>query len=176
LTDLKRATAPVFLIYAGIIHAIGLSLLLPMIITLPGQGSMFAPKDISVDVELDPAKPDRDITSAVSAPKVVKEAAIDAGPPPEQPDSAANAPGNIANLLPPEVEQDTKLDAVKAPAPQAKGKEKAKSNNAKPATTVKKPVAQRRPTLRRPAKKDKIMPFGGAMSGLFTPGAPAKRR
>jgi uncharacterized membrane protein len=42
--DLKRITVPVFLIYAGVIHAIGLALLLPMIVTLPGPGSMITPQ------------------------------------------------------------------------------------------------------------------------------------
>ena len=34
----KTSKVPVFLIYAGIIHAIGLALLMPMLITLPGPG------------------------------------------------------------------------------------------------------------------------------------------
>ena len=55
MIDLKRITVPVFLIYAGIIHAIGLALLLPMIVTLPGPGSMIAPKDTPIAVELDAA-------------------------------------------------------------------------------------------------------------------------
>ena len=53
MIDLKRITIPVFLIYAGVIHAIGLALLLPMIVTLPGPGSMIAPKGTPVAVELD---------------------------------------------------------------------------------------------------------------------------
>jgi hypothetical protein len=32
----RRSDVPVFLLYAGILHAIGLALLLPMLITLPG--------------------------------------------------------------------------------------------------------------------------------------------
>jgi hypothetical protein len=35
---------PVFLLYAGILHAIGLALLLPMLITLPGPGGKPAPR------------------------------------------------------------------------------------------------------------------------------------
>jgi hypothetical protein len=173
--DLKRITVPVFLVYAGIIHAIGLALLLPMLITLPGPGSMITPKGAPVDVEPDAAERDRDVTSALSAPpRSVHEAATDAALPVE-PDTAPDAPGNIANLLPPTSEEDMAADEIKAPAPQASGK--AKANNAKPATTVRKAVAQRRPTARRSAKRDvKIAPFGGGMSGLFTPGAPAKRR
>ncbi|MGA7457562.1 MAG: hypothetical protein WBW51_09655, partial [Methyloceanibacter sp.] len=58
-------------------------------------------------------------------------------------------------------------------------REKAASTGAKPAKSVKKPVAQRsgKPSVRRSARKDtKIAPFGGGMSGLFTPGASSKRR
>jgi hypothetical protein len=173
--DLKRITVPVFLVYAGIIHAIGLALLLPTLITLPGPGSMITPKGAPVDVEPDAAERDRDVTSALSAPpRSVHEAATDAALPVE-PDTAPDAPGNIANLLPPTSEEEMEADEIMARAPHASGK--AKANNAKPATTVRKPVAQRRPTARRSAKRDvKIAPFGGGMSGLFTPGAPAKRR
>jgi hypothetical protein len=34
----KQSNVPVFLIYAGLIHAMGLALLLPMLLTLPGPG------------------------------------------------------------------------------------------------------------------------------------------
>ena len=53
----KQSTVPVFLIYTGIIHAIGLALLLPMLITLPRPGSGSAPKTAAVDVEIVPASP-----------------------------------------------------------------------------------------------------------------------
>ena len=48
---------PVFLIYAGVIHAIGLALLLPMIITLPGPSSQTAPEAAAIDVEIILATP-----------------------------------------------------------------------------------------------------------------------
>ena len=73
MIDLKRITIPVFLIYAGVIHAIGLALLLPMIVTLPGPGSLITPKGAPVVVELDPAEADRDQTSALSAAKPLQE-------------------------------------------------------------------------------------------------------
>jgi hypothetical protein len=53
----KQSTVPVFLIYAGIIHAIGLALLMPMLIPLPGPGTGSAPKSAAVDVEIVPASP-----------------------------------------------------------------------------------------------------------------------
>jgi uncharacterized membrane protein len=40
----KQPNVPVFLIYAGIIHAIGLALLLPMLVTLPGPDGEIAPE------------------------------------------------------------------------------------------------------------------------------------
>ena len=55
---------PVFLLFAGIIHAIGLALLLPMLITLPGpEGeSAPAPEIPSVDViVLPPPQPLTDV-------------------------------------------------------------------------------------------------------------------
>ena len=67
-----------------------------------------------------------------------------------------------------------------SPEGEPPAKDKAKAGNAKSAKPVKKPVAQRskpvKPAAHRSAKKDpKIAPFNGALSGLFTPGAPAKR-
>ena len=51
----KKSSVPVFLIYAGIIHAIGLALLLPMLITLPGPAPSVAPQPAAIDVEIVPA-------------------------------------------------------------------------------------------------------------------------
>ena len=51
----KPSNVPVFLIYAGIIHAIGLALLLPMIVTLPGPGGDLTPQTSVIDVEIIPA-------------------------------------------------------------------------------------------------------------------------
>ena len=80
---------PVFLLYAGIIHAIALALLLPMLITLPGPGRepLPAPKAPVIDVLVLPppetltdAGPEQ--TSALpSAPRSVEESAPVAAPP-----------------------------------------------------------------------------------------------
>lgn len=51
----QQLNVPVFLIYAGIIHAIGLALLLPIMITLPGPGSETAPETSVIDIEVVPA-------------------------------------------------------------------------------------------------------------------------
>jgi hypothetical protein len=158
--DLKQINVPVFLVYAGIIHAIGLALLMPMLVTLPGPGSAIAPKVSSVDIELAPAEADSEQTSALpAAPQAGEDdAAKEAAP-------QAGAPADVANVSP----------EAEPPA-----KDKAKAGNAKSAKPVKKPFAQRskpvKPAAHRSAKKDpKIAPFNGALTGLFTPGAPAKR-
>ena len=164
----KQSTAPVFLIYAGIIHAIGLALLMPMLITLPGPGSGSAPKTAAVDVEIVPASPpaakveqDADQTSALSSAQqsAEEEAAVEAGP-------------EVANVSP---EAQPEGDST----PLAKTKAEA----AKPAKAgaAKKPIAQRsktaKPGVRRSAKtQSKIAPFNGALTGLFSPGALANRR
>jgi hypothetical protein len=173
--DLKRITIPVFLIYAGVIQAIGLALLLPLIVTLPGPGSMIAPKGTPVAVELD-AEADPDQTAALPAPPqpVEDKTALQAPPEPAAPepeaDAKPNLPAALANASPP-------AKPVLA-APRPKSQAKPGADNAGKA--VKKNTVVRRstkPAVRHSANKDtKIAPFAGGMSGLFTPGAPSKQR
>lgn len=181
MIDLKRSTVPVFLVYAGVIHAIGLAILLPMIVTLPGPGSMITPKGTPVAVELERAAAERDQTSALSSPKPMHEdAGLEAVPEPVAAAAKAGAkpdtPGPLANAnhtIEPQGRQETALTGEKPAIAAPQVKDKAKS------TSVKKPVAQRsaKPSARRSSKKDaKIAPFAGGMSGLFTPGASSKRR
>ena len=105
MVDLKRITIPVFLIYAGVIHAIGLALLLPLIVTLPGPGSMIAPKGTPVAVELD-AEADPDQTAALPAPAkpVEDKAPLQAPPepaaPPPKADAKPDRPAALANASP----------------------------------------------------------------------------
>ena len=78
----KRSDVPLFLLYAGILHAIGLALLLPMLITLPGP----EPKDPVFDIVVLPApEPLVDVgpehTSALPLrPQVREEQATDSVP------------------------------------------------------------------------------------------------
>jgi hypothetical protein len=172
--DIKRITIPVFLIYAGIIHAIGLALLLPMIVTLPGPGSLITPNQAPATAEMDAVEQDREVTSALAPPPprpAQTQAATEAVPPPQESDAKVDAPGNIANLLPPTTAPTPQPVETKAPAPQAKSEPK--TEDAKHAPTAKKPTGQYvKPSARRSAKKNtKIAPFSGAMSGLFTPGS-----
>ena len=177
MIDLKRITIPVFLIYAGVIHVIGLALLLPMIVTLPGPGSMIAPKGAPVAVELD-AEADPDQTAALPAPAkpVEDKAPLQAAPEPVAPGPKADAkpdiPAALANASP--TVQPAK-PVLAAPQP----KSQAKPTAANSGKAVKKTVVRRstKPTVRHSANKDtKIAPFAGGMSGLFTPGAPSKQR
>jgi len=181
----KHSTVPVFLIYAGIIHAIGLALLMPMLITLPGPGSGLTPKTAAVDVEIVPAFPsaanveqDADQTSALPAAQLsaAKDAPVEALPEAEGPETGAeqeaDAPSAVANVAPEAQPEGNSTPPAKT-----------KAEAAKPAKAgaARKPAAQRRttakPAVRRSAKKQtKIAPFNGALSGLFSPGAPANRR
>lgn len=177
----KQSTVPVFLIYAGIIHAIGLALLMPMLITLPGPGSGSAPKTAAVDVEIVPASPsaakveqDADQTSALPAaePSAAEDAPVEAGP-------------EVANVSP-EAQPEGDSTQVEGEPSEAVPLAKTKSESAKPAKAstpraAKKPVTARsrtaKPGIRRSAKThSKIAPFNGALTGLFSPGAPANRR
>jgi hypothetical protein len=174
----KQSPVPVFLIYAGIVHAIGLALLVPMLITLPGPGSGIAPEPTAIDVEIVPAPPlaakieqDGEQTSALSAapPLAADDAPVEAGP-----EVANVSPAEGADAAPVEEEP---VEAI-SPA-----QEQAKPETAKPAKAgaAKKSGVQRRatakPAVRRSAKtQTKITPFNGALTGLFSPGAPANRR
>jgi hypothetical protein len=165
----KKSTVPVFLIYAGIIHAIGLALLMPMLITLPGPGIELAPRTASVDVEIVPMSPSDtggDQTSALpsASPAEADDAPVEA-------ESADEPPKAVANVSP-EIEPDA---AEERAAQETAQPERAEPAKAAP-KAVKKPVAQRgrKPTIRRSAKAYSKGPFNGAFSGLFSP--PARRR
>jgi hypothetical protein len=51
----RQINLPVFAIGAGVIHAIGLAVLLPLLITLPGPGSDIDPHAVAIDVDIVPA-------------------------------------------------------------------------------------------------------------------------
>ena len=178
MIDLKRITIPVFLIYAGVIHAIGLALLLPLIVTLPGPGSMIAPKGTPVAVELD-AEADPDQTAALPAPAkpVEDKAPLQAAPEPAAPEPKADAkpdsPAALANASPTAPPAKPVLAAPR-PKSQAKPSRRQRRQSGEEDTVVRRST---KPAVRHSANKDtKIAPFAGGMSGLFTPGAPSKPR
>jgi hypothetical protein len=153
---------------------------MPMLITLPGPGSAIAPKTAAVDVEIVPGAPaaakvaqDVEQTSALpSAPLSAEESPVDAGSGAE----TREAPGAVANIAP-EAGPQGEQDSTAAQQETSKAAIPAKAA----AEADKKPAAQRsktaKPAIRRPVRnKSKITPFNGALSGLFSPGAPANKR
>jgi hypothetical protein len=175
----KTSNVPVFLIYAGIIHAIGLALLMPMLITLPGPGSLGELQPAAIDVEIIPDSP---VQAKIEGNSEETAALPSAAPSAEQDDAVEPEAGGgaVANVSP-----DAE-PAVDEPADTASPvKEEAKPKDAAPAKAApraaKKPAVKRsrtaKSTVRRPAKTDaKIAPFNGALTGLFSPGAPANNR
>lgn len=153
---MKQPNVPVFLIYAGIIHAIGLALLLPIVISLPGPDGDVAPETSVINVEIAPATSSAAIigtdeeTAALPSPMGATAAPVVIAPEAALEDTAAG-------------QDSAKEDTAKSVKP-ARAKKSAATRRAKPAT-------------RRATKtQTKIAPFNGALSGLFSPGAPAKRR
>ena len=177
----KPSNAPVFLIYAGVIHAVGLALLLPMLITLPGPGREVATEPAAIDVEIIPASPP---TGAIE-PEGEQTSALPAGAATsaDDPSIETGEQAESSVLSGTEAEPEEKENALPQEEPEkadiaAPEQAKLKAIAAKPA--AKKAAAPRRSVravARRPGKKDaKIAPFNGALSGLFSPGAPARRR
>ena len=178
---MTQPNVPVFLIYAGIIHAIGLALLLPLVVTLPGSGSGIAPETSAIDVEIIPATTpaavigkEDELTAALPSPEALPgEAAptaerIEAQPAADDPPDTGEAEAIGPEAEPGDttaVRESAKSDAAKSAQPaRAPAKKSAVSRKTKPA-------------VRRSTKTQvKIAPFDGALSGLFSPGAPAKRR
>jgi hypothetical protein len=171
----KTSNVPVFLIYAGIIHAIGLALLMPMLITLPGPDGAIVPEPTAIDVEIirgtsDQARIEADSEQTSALPSAAEGAAAKA----EDGDEA------VANVSP-DAEAAVKEEPAEAKSPAGEVTTKvAPPAKAKP-RDAKKPVAHRsrtaKPAVKRTAKTAaKIAPFNGALTGLFSPGAPANNR
>jgi len=124
----KPSDVPVFVIYAGIIHAIALAILLPMLISLPGPRAVPHPtppaKISAVDVVVLPAQetlvdigPDQ--TSALPSPASAEGgAATTAAPEAAGPKPAQETKLSVSTPPPPEPspEQEAK-DSVSASAP-----------------------------------------------------------
>jgi hypothetical protein len=176
----KTSNVPVFLIYAGVIHAIGLALLMPMLITLPGPGSLGELQPAAIDVEIIPGSP---VQAKIEGNSEETAALPSAAPPVGQDDAVGPEAGDgaVANVSP-----DAEPTLGEKPADAASPvEEEAKSKDAAPAKAApraaKTPAVKRsrtaRSTARRPAKADaKIAPFNGALTGLFSRGAPANNR
>ncbi|HXG79632.1 MAG TPA: hypothetical protein VNJ31_09880, partial [Methyloceanibacter sp.] len=107
---------PVFLIYAGIIHLIGLALLLPMIVTLPGSLDRAPPRasviDVKVEIVPDGTAPgEAGTTAALPKPSEASgaEAAAGAAAAPAAEASPETAPAGEGEPKPP-VDEDEEKD------------------------------------------------------------------
>jgi outer membrane biosynthesis protein TonB len=174
----KTSDVPVFLIYAGIIHVIGLALLMPMLITLPGPGSLVGSQPAAIDVEIVPAAP----LAAKVEPGSEQTSALPSDAPSAERDEAVEPEaggGAVANVSPEAEVVEEKPAAAEPPVEEAKPKDTAPAKATPRA--AKKPVVKRSRTaktsVKRPSKTEtKIAPFNGALTGLFSPGAPANNR
>ena len=109
----KGPNVPVFLIYAGIIHAIGLALLLPIMITLPDPGSEIAPETSIIDIEVIPATSDALTIGNVDEQTAALPSVVPVGDGAESGDQAAE--GGVANAAPEaQAEPETNEDAEAA--------------------------------------------------------------
>lgn len=163
---------PVFLIYAGIIHAIGLALLLPIMITLPGPVSETAPETLVIDIEVIPANS----AAAIIGHDDEETAALPsvAGAPGDGAESGADAVANVA----PEAQTEHEQEAVQPPEDSAQAEVEKPSKTAAHAAAKKSATRSRtaKPSAHRAKTNTQIAPFNGALSGLFAPGAPANKR
>jgi type IV secretory pathway VirB10-like protein len=196
---LKQINLSVFLIGAGIVHLVGLAVLLPMLITLPGPGGDIEPKAVVVDVDLVPAspsspkvEPEVDQTSALpAAPQTPGTPAsaepVQAPAPGEsaaQPEPKDAAPPTLANVSP-ESALSTEERAVDA-AP-LKEKAKFEGKGGKPGKLTRTAPKKRsfsnakgKSAAGRPARSGASSqpPYKGPFSALFNapPGATGKKR
>ncbi len=177
----KTSDASVFLIYAGIVHAIGLALLLPMLITLPGPGGDAEPDAAAIAVEIIPGTP----PTAKIAPDSEETAALPSTPDPVENKAAVEPAGEAVANVSPEAEPESAAAGEVPAKAESPAKDAVKTKAAAPAkaapAAARKPVAQRsrtaKPAVKRTAKTTtKIGPFNGALTGLFNPGAPAHNR
>jgi len=172
----KTSNVPVYLIYAGIIHLIGLALLMPMLITLPGPGGEVASPPAAVDVEIVSGAPPQAKIEADNE----STAALPLAPTSEKTTDKPDTQGEIADVSPKSEPQD-EAGALEQAVPSAAKSEKKAAPGAVAPRAGKKPVVRQsrgvKPAVRRAAKdQTKITPFNGALSGLFSPGAPANTR
>lgn len=145
-----RSDVPVFLLYAGIIHAIALALLLPMIVTLPGPGvetapapaPASAPEIAPVDVVvLPPPQPLTDVGPEETS-------GLPSAPRPRE----GNAPAAAPIVNEPEPEQETKAQETK-------------DDGTPPAPAIE-PQVQVTPPQTEPARIETLTPETPAKGGV----------
>lgn len=139
---------PIFAIGAGVIHAIGLAVLLPLLITLPGPGGDIDSQAVSVDVDLVPSTPpsprvDREVDQTSALPASPPSGA--SAPKDASGTGSDGVPGAVANVGP-----ETSPSSMPAPGQASVSPGEAPAANAAPAT---KPKAKAAKLIRAPAKK-----------------------
>jgi hypothetical protein len=166
---LDKINLPVFAIGAGVIHAIGLAVLLPLLITLPGPGSDIDPHAVAIDVDIVPAsrpspKVDGDIDQTSALPAATE--------PDEAPGTIANVGPEILPAMPAEEQESVPAKdepaATAAPAtkPTAKPAKLTRAPAKKPRLASVKPA---KTPIRRPVKttSEGVAPFKGSWSALL---------
>jgi hypothetical protein len=173
---LDKINLPVFAIGAGVIHAIGLAVLLPLLITLPAPGSDIDPHAVAIDVDIVPASPpspkvdgDVDQTSALPASTEPGEAP-DAGP-----ETSPTMPAEGQESTP--AKEEPAANAAPATKPMARPAKLTRAPAKKPRVAGVKPA---KTPIRRPAKTPSkgIAPFKGSWSALLggPPPSPSVKR
>ncbi len=165
-TKPDRANLPVLAIGVGVVHAIGLAILLPLLITLPGPGGERAPKPVNIEVYVgSPAKP-RPIVPNLSSARHASDEATSALPTSlradgkaDEPKSKDEAPGTLANINPevaPTSAQDAEQEAAPSSdehaaraAPARKAKPKVEAKGTKPAAKHVRAPSPKKPLLAR---------------------------
>jgi hypothetical protein len=164
---LDKIDLPVFAIGAGVIHAIGLAVLLPLLITLPGPGSDIDPHAVAIDVDIVPA--------SRPSPKVdgdIDQTSAAATEPDEAPGTIANVGPEILPAMPAEEQESVPAKdepaATAAPAtkPTAKPAKLTRAPAKKPRLASVKPA---KTPIRRPVKTASkgVAPFKGSWSALL---------
>jgi hypothetical protein len=147
-----RSDVPVFLLYAGIIHAIALALLLPMIVTLPGPGGETAPARAPASA---PAPEISPIDVIVLPPP---QPLTDVGP--EEMSALPSAPRKSAATAP------TAAPVVNEPEPEQETKaQESNDDGAAPAPAIE-PQGQVTPPQTEPAKIEALTPEAPAKAGV----------
>jgi hypothetical protein len=158
---------PLFAIGAGVVHAIGIAILLPLLITLPGPGGDIPQRPVNIEVDVGSPDPPQPIVPDVSTSRAVSDEATSALPASPQPDVGAaesepkseiknEAPDALANVSPeasPDSGQDAEQEAAPSRAKPAASAARAKRVKPKVEAKSAKPVAKvvRAPQPKKPA-------------------------
>ncbi len=169
-----RPKLPVFAIGAGVVHAIGLAILLPLLITLPGPGADIKQTPVNIEVDVGSPDPPRPVVPDVSSGRAASDETTSALPASPEPDVGAD---DVSPDTSPDAVQDTEQQAVPSspkPAPAAavpakRAKPKVEAKSAKPAAKVVRAPQPKKSVVAR-AKPSKPLFWGSsARASVKTP-------